>query len=66
MIDNIRESFNDLLSEVPWMDGKTREVARGKVKLCIQPQRRAAVTLLKTVLEIKTLCDNYTALHMLQ
>ncbi|KAK2179422.1 hypothetical protein NP493_491g01000 [Ridgeia piscesae] len=30
MIDNIRESFNDLLSEVPWMDGKTREVARGK------------------------------------
>ena len=31
MIDNIRESFNDLLSEVPWMDEKTREVAREKV-----------------------------------
>ncbi|KAI0242656.1 Neprilysin-4 [Lamellibrachia satsuma] len=30
MIDNIRESFNDLLSEVPWMDEKTREVAREK------------------------------------
>ena len=35
MIDNIRESFNDLLSEVPWMDEKTREVAREKVNLHI-------------------------------
>lgn len=33
MIQNIRASFNELLSDVPWMDETTRDVAKEKVCL---------------------------------
>jgi len=31
MIQKIRDAFNELLEEVPWMDEETRIVAREKV-----------------------------------
>jgi len=33
MIQKIRDAFNELLEEVPWMDEETRIVAREKVSL---------------------------------
>ena len=31
LISNVRKAFEDLLSEVPWMDEATRKVAHDKV-----------------------------------
>ena len=34
MIHDIRQTFYELLEEVPWMDDKTRVVAEEKVRTC--------------------------------
>ena len=39
MIGNIRDAFNELLTDVEWMDDETREVAREKVSLTLEVLR---------------------------